>query len=33
MSISLEKIDLLKERANVGYKEAKEALEQCDGTL
>ncbi|WP_430884450.1 DUF4342 domain-containing protein [Fusibacter sp. JL216-2] len=33
MSISLEKIDLLKERANVGYKEAKEALEQCDGDL
>lgn len=33
MSINLEKIDLLKERANVGYKEAKEALEQCDGDL
>ena len=33
MSINLEKIDLLKERANVGYKEAKEALEQCEGDL
>jgi len=33
MNISLEKIDLLKERANVGYKEAKEALEQCEGDL
>ncbi len=33
MSINLEKIDLLKERANVGYKEAKEALEQCNGDL
>jgi len=33
MSINLEKIDLLKERANVSYKEAKEALENCDGDL
>lgn len=33
MSINLEKIDLLKERANVTYKEAKEALENCDGDL
>lgn len=33
MSINLDKIDLLKERANVSYKEAKEALEKFDGDL
>lgn len=33
MSISLEKIDLLKERANVSYTEAKEALERTNGDL
>ncbi len=33
MSINLDKIDLLKERANVSYREAKEALEANDGDL
>ena len=33
MSMSLEKIDMLKERANISYKEAKEALEKFDGDL
>ncbi|EKE27371.1 MAG: ubiquitin-associated-domain-containing protein [uncultured bacterium (gcode 4)] len=33
MSISLEKIDLLMERANVSYKEAKETLERTEGDL
>lgn len=33
MSINLEKIDLLKERANVSYTEAKEALERTNGDL
>ncbi len=33
MSLSLEKIDLLMERANVSYKEAKETLEATDGDL
>ena len=33
MSISLEKIDLIMERANVSYKEAKETLERTDGDL
>ncbi len=33
MSLSLEKIDLLMERANVSYKEAKETLEETDGDL
>jgi hypothetical protein len=31
--INLENIDILKERANVSYQEAKEALEVCDGNL
>jgi hypothetical protein len=31
--INLENIDVLKERANVSYQEAKEALELCDGNL
>lgn len=33
MSISLELIEKLKERANVTYTEAKEALEKCQGDL
>jgi len=33
MSVSLEKIDILKERANVSYQEAKEALENTGGDL
>ncbi len=33
MSVSLEKIDMLMERANISYKEAKEALEQHDGDM
>lgn len=30
-NISLEQIDLIMQRANVTYNEAKEALEQCNG--
>lgn len=33
MTITLEQIDLLRKRANVGYKEAKEALEKFDGNI
>ncbi|GBF32378.1 N-terminal fragment of elongation factor Ts [Desulfocucumis palustris] len=33
MEITLEQIDLLRKRANVGYKEAKEALEKCGGNI
>jgi predicted transcriptional regulator len=33
MTITIEQIDLLRKRANVGYKEAKEALEKCDGDI
>ncbi|MCY6482861.1 DUF4342 domain-containing protein [Clostridium aestuarii] len=33
MAISLQQIDLLRERAHVGYKEAKEALEKCNGEM
>lgn len=33
MEITLEQIDLLRKRANVGYKEAKEALENCGGNI
>lgn len=33
MKITLEMIDELKKRANVGYKDAKEALEKFDGDL
>jgi len=33
MSISLEQIDALRERANVSYEEAKEALEKCSGDI
>lgn len=33
MNITLEKIDNLRERANVSYKEAKEALEANDGNM
>jgi len=33
MSVSLEKIDMLMERANISYKEAKETLERFDGDL
>lgn len=33
MEITLEQIDLIRKRANVGYKEAKDALEQCGGNM
>lgn len=33
MSITLEKIDMIMQRANVSYKEAKEALEKHDGDI
>lgn len=33
MSINLEQIEALRERANVSYAEAKEALEMCNGDL
>lgn len=33
MEITLEKIDLLRKRANISYKEAKEALEKNDGNI
>ena len=33
MEITLEKIDILRKRANVSYKEAKEALEKNDGDV
>ncbi|MFT9494089.1 DUF4342 domain-containing protein [Anaerosolibacter sp.] len=33
MSISLERIDLLRERANVSYQDAKEALEKCNDDI
>ena len=33
MSVSLEKIDMLMERANISYKEAKEALEAHNGDM
>lgn len=33
MSINLEQIEALRERANVSYGEAKEALETCNGDL
>lgn len=33
MTITIEQIDLLRKRANVGYKEAKEALEKCSGDI
>ena len=33
MDISLEKIDLVKDRTGLGYKEAKEILEACDGNV
>jgi len=33
MTISIEQIDLLRKRAKVGYKEAKEALEKCNGDI
>ena len=33
MSVSLEKIDMLMERANISYKEAKEALEKHNGDM
>lgn len=32
-NITLEQVDLLMQRANVSYTEAKEALEQCDGDI
>jgi hypothetical protein len=32
-TITIEKIDLLRERANVSYREAKEALEKCGGDV
>jgi uncharacterized protein DUF4342 len=33
MSISIEKVDLLMERARIGYKEAYELLQQHDGSV
>ncbi|WP_427339560.1 DUF4342 domain-containing protein [Caloranaerobacter sp. DY30410] len=33
MEITLEKIDLLRERTGVSYKEAKEILEKCNGDV
>lgn len=33
MSVNLEKIDMLRERVNVSYNEAKEALEKFDGDI
>ena len=33
MSISLEQIEALRERAHVSYEEAKEALESCNGDI
>ncbi|NMC27663.1 MAG: DUF4342 domain-containing protein [Syntrophomonadaceae bacterium] len=33
MAIDLEKIELLKERADVTYEEARDALEKCNGSL
>jgi len=33
MEITLEQIDLLKKRANIGYKEAKEVLEKYNGSV
>lgn len=33
MEITLEKIELVKDRTGVSYKEAKEALEACDGSV
>ncbi len=33
MDISLEKIELVKDRTGVSYKEAKEVLEKCDGNV
>jgi hypothetical protein len=33
MSINLEQIDLLRERANVSYQDAKDALEKCNYDL
>ena len=31
--ITLEKIDIIKERTGVSYTDAKEALEECDGDV
>ena len=33
MEITLEKIELVKDRTGVSYKEAKEALEDADGSV
>ena len=33
MEITLEKIELVKDRTGVSYKEAKEALEKVDGSV
>lgn len=33
MSVTLEKIEMLRERAHVTYEEAKEALEKCGGEI
>jgi hypothetical protein len=33
MAIQIEQVDLLMQRANVGYAEAKEALERCGGSI
>ena len=32
MTIQIEQVDLIMQRANVGYSEAKEALERCGGS-
>lgn len=32
-NITLEQVELIMQRANVSYTEAKEALEQCDGNI
>lgn len=33
IEVTLEKIDMIKERTKVSYKEAKEALEKCNGNI
>ncbi len=33
MNINLEQIDLLRERANVSYNEARETLQECNNDI
>jgi NACalpha-BTF3-like transcription factor len=33
MAVSLELIEILRERANISYEEAKEALEKCNNDV